>query len=446
MDILNLPNLNLISVEDTDESILITAEPTAQPKCCQKCGIVRQHNLSKYGKKRQCFMDIPVRGKRVAVYIDRQRYVCRDCGATFFEDLLDMDDSHFATKRLIEYIEQESLRRTFTTIADDVGVNEKTVRNIFNAFVSILNQNYRPVIPKWIGIDEIHVIHRPRCIITNIESRTVIDFLPDRNKQTVIDYFMKMRGKRNIEYVTMDMWKPYKDACNYMMPDAKVIVDKFHIVRMANQAIETVRKSIRKTLSDKHRKALMHDRFILLKRRHELSEKQVETLNSWVGVFQPLSDAYALKEMYYDIWDLKSAYDAYEQYKEWVSLITPETKDAFKELTTAMKNWKEEIFNYFDMPLTNAYTESLNGLIRVTNRMGRGYSFDALRAKLLFTEGLTKVKRPKFEKYQSEGFLMDLFKNYDPLHPEVQDLIFDLMDSSQDAFSTQEVKLDLTQG
>ena len=54
----------------------------------------------------------------------------------------------------------------------------------------------------------------------------------------------------------------------------------------------------------------------------------------------------------------------------------------------------------FEHPVTNAYTESLNSLIRVMNRPGRGYSFEALRAKILFTEGAHKHKlsRPKFER------------------------------------------------
>jgi len=60
-----------------------------------------------------------------------------------------------------------------------------------------------------------------------------------------------------------------------------------------------------------------------------------------------------------------------------------------------MNNWEEEIFNYFDSPITNAYTESLNRLIKTMNHIGRGYSFEALRAKILFTQGYRKVKKKK---------------------------------------------------
>lgn len=83
-------------------------------------------------------------------------------------------------------------------------------------------------------------------------------------------------------------------------------------------------------------------------------------------------------------------------FKDWEASLAAEIKDAFYPLTRAVNNWMPEIMAYFDHPVTNAYTESLNNLIRVMNRLGRGYSFEALRAKILFTEGVCKVKKPKF--------------------------------------------------
>ena len=56
-------------------------------------------------------------------------------------------------------------------------------------------------------------------------------------------------------------------------------------------------------------------------------------------------------------------------------------------------NWRPEIFNYFDTPITNAFTEALNGLAKIANRMGRGYSFEAIRAKLLFGPAKQPGKR-----------------------------------------------------
>ena len=60
-----------------------------------------------------------------------------------------------------------------------------------------------------------------------------------------------------------------------------------------------------------------------------------------------------------------------------------------------MDNWQPEVFNYFTHKATNAYTESANGLAKIANRLGRGYSFDAIRAKVLFGQA-KRTDKPKF--------------------------------------------------
>jgi transposase len=69
-----------------------------------------------------------------------------------------------------------------------------------------------------------------------------------------------------------------------------------------------------------------------------------------------------------------------------------------------------EILAYFDHPVTNAYTESLNNLIRVMNRLGRGYSFEALRAKILPAEGAFKRtnSRPTFARRVKPARLIEV--------------------------------------
>ncbi|MBC7618090.1 MAG: transposase [Candidatus Saccharibacteria bacterium] len=114
---------------------------------------------------------------------------------------------------------------------------------------------------------------------------------------------------------------------------------------------------------------------------------------------------YRLKEAFYGIYQAKTVLDAMAQYETWCKSIPPELHDHFHDLTPAFQNWMPEILNYFDHPVTNAYTESLNSLIRVMDRMGWGYSFEALRAKILFTEGAHHKKRtrPKFDRQRDGG-------------------------------------------
>jgi transposase len=202
----------------------------------------------------------------------------------------------------------------------------------------------------------------------------------------------------NIRLVTMDMWRPYRDAVRAILPKATVVVDKFHVLRMANDGIEQVRKELRAGLSLKERRGLMHDRYVLLRRESELDPRSRFLLDSWTTLHPTVGFAYRLKEDFYGIYDATTRSDAGDRYAAWEAGITPDVYEAFKPLTTAWKNWQSEILNYFDHRVTNAYTESLNALIRQQDRAGRGYSFEALRAKMLYTEGLHKVERSKFER------------------------------------------------
>jgi transposase len=110
-----------------------------------------------------------------------------------------------------------------------------------------------------------------------------------------------------------------------------------------------------------------------------------------------LKEAYELKEEFYCIWDTDDPEEGSIRYSQWRHrCIASNSKDAYKDLVRAVDNWQDEIFNYFDKRLTNAYTESINSIIRQVERMGRGYSFEALRAKMLFNENLHKKRKPRF--------------------------------------------------
>ncbi len=425
MDLLNLPQFKIMRIAENEHDFQIQVETYSPPSVCPHCGCVAK--LYKHDNREQICMDLPIHGKRVGLLIKRQRYKCRDCHQTFWERLdHTLNEKRSCTNRLLAFIEKQSLKRTFVSISEDIGLNEKTIRNIFRDYINRLEETVRFETPNWLGIDEIHII-KPRCVITNIEERTLIDLLTNRNKVTVIAYLNCLPNKERIQYVTMDMWQPYKDAVKSVLPKATIIVDKFHVVRMANQALETIRKQLRGDLSAKERRGLMHDRFILLKRNKDLSEMDKFTLDLWIKNHLSLGIAYELKEEFFDIWECKSKRVAVLKYHDWKEKIPSDLQYAFDPLTKAMKGWENEIFAYFDHRITNAYTESLNSLIRVINRLGRGYSFEALRAKILFTEGLVKKRKPKYQRrldgyeLRDENFAM--FNNMPPMFVRDQEEI-----------------------
>jgi len=410
-DILNLDGLKVTQVQEKDNDYYITVETTEKPDYCPHCGDITT-NFIKNGTKKQLFMDLPIHAKRVGIMIKRQRYKCQSCFSTFVEELPMMDAHRNATVRLVDYISQQSMERTYASIAKDVGVDEKTVRNIFNEYVETLRNNNKFETPRWMGIDEIYIIKKPRGVIANIKENTLVDILPNRNKETMARYFMFLPGRKDVELVTMDMWLPYRDLVSIYMPQATVVVDKFHVTRMANNSLETIRKDTAKESKPKSTKKekdeivreWKRNRKLLLMRRDQINPfKDTEahlTVQNWLADNPTLKEAYDLKEEFFEVYDFILREDALAAYQEWLYKVNNSSvKYAFKPLVTAMTNWETEIFNYFDCNrVTNAYTESLNNLIRTVNRAGRGYSFEALRAKMLYVAGAHKKATPKFDK------------------------------------------------
>nr|QIZ19205.1 ISL3 family transposase ISPpu12 [Escherichia coli]QVQ61312.1 hypothetical protein OBBJPEEJ_00197 [Escherichia sp.]UGK58050.1 hypothetical protein CDEEBMHL_00106 [Klebsiella pneumoniae] len=115
-------------------------------------------------------------------------------------------------------------------------------------------------------------------------------------------------------------------------------------------------------------------------------------METWTGAFPQLLAAYEHKERFYGIWDATTRPQAEAALDEWIATIPKGQKEVWSDLVRAVGNWREEIMTYFetDMPVTNAYTESINRLAKDKNREGRGYSFEVMRARMLYT---TKHKK-----------------------------------------------------
>lgn len=404
-NILNLPSYTVTHIEEDEHDYHIWAEASDHPTTCPHCD---HDNIVGFGRREQLIRDLPMHGKRVGIYIDTRRYRCRQCDKTFYERLPDVDGRRLMTIRLVDWVGKQAIKRPFAHLADEVGLAENTVKNVFRDHINDLERTVRFEVPKWMGIDEIHIIRKPRCIISNIEHNTAVEVLRDRNKKTVMRYFQSLQGRDRVHYVAMDMWKPYREAVEAMMPQATIVIDKFHVVRMANEALEVIRKAQRAQLTTEERRGLMHDRFVLLKRRHDLTDQESLKLSGWVANYPILGEAYNAKEAFYGIWELDSRTEAERAYAIWRHNLVQEVREAFHPLVRAVENWYSHIFAYFDHPITNAYTESLNNLIRVMTRLGRGYSFEALRAKILFSEGALKVKRPTYRRRRKEPAMEDL--------------------------------------
>lgn len=404
---LDLPEFQICDLKHNEHDIRIYVEKRNKPSVCPNCG-VHEPPIRVHSKRVQDVRDKNILDKRVGLMFNRIRYKCMDCNTTFYEHSDAIPPKSRMTKRLRNYIAEQSKRRSFTELETELDISNVTIREIFLEEAKKLKSGLLIDTPSIIGIDEIHIQregkHRKQawCLICSGDNNTVMDMLPNRNKSTVTDYFANLDDPYAVKLVTMDMWEPYRDSVYASLPNAKVVIDKFHVVKLANEALNTIRKKLKGNITQVKNKSLKKERYLLLKREHDLRPMpDIVLRDAWFSEFPALRTAYQLKENFFKIYDCKSSYRAKIEFETWKNSI-PKDFHEFNAIAKTVDNWHAEIFNYFDYRVTNAFVEGINSTIRAIEKQGRGYSFDVLRAKVMFYIN-HKIEKPK-PTYASNSF------------------------------------------
>lgn len=395
-DALDLPGLRVLRIHPaTPASVCeggrlrrVEVEPTVTPTACPKCQSPR---LYRHGLRRQHYADAPHFGEPTVLEVHRRRWRCRDCKTLFPDPLPGMDENRRATDRLIRFVRTRSLKYTFASIGRDVGLSDVSVRHIFNDWVRDLERQYTFVTPRWLGIDEVQLLGQYRCILTNVEKNTVYDLRPSRTMAGLRAYFHQFPGRKDVELFSTDLWNNYATVAREFFPEAIVVADRFHIQRMGTNGMEAARLAIRKGLTRKVRLQLKDERHVLLKHGSRLNDREREILGVIHRDFPSLALAWRCKERFFAIWEQTDRQSASAAMDAWIASVPPAMAVFFKEALNALAARRDHILNYFDHRITNAYTESINRLAKSINRMGRGYSLEVVRAKMLYdTNALAK--------------------------------------------------------
>ena len=127
---LDLSEYKLIKKDEKEHDIIFHLSTIEKPTSCKFCNL---KSIRKYRKRNQFYFDIPSRGKRVGLRIEVQSYLCKKCNRSFIEKLPKINFQRRMTNRLLKYIEEKSLQRPFTHLAEEIGCTEGTIRNISKA-------------------------------------------------------------------------------------------------------------------------------------------------------------------------------------------------------------------------------------------------------------------------------------------------------------------------
>lgn len=392
-DLLNLPGVKPVDLRTERGSITIVADVIeGEPPICPDCN----RPLYKHGKRTNLFADTPLQMQPVRLEVNRIRYRCDACGKTVTHELEFLDERRRATKRLVDAIRSRCLGTTFHALAQQTGLAVNTIKNIALDLIDDLEGSVHYETPVIMGIDELNLAGGFRCIITNLATNNVFQILEQRTQAHMKPFFETLPDREKVEWVCTDMWRPFKQSFGPFFPNAQLVIDKFHVVRMASDALDHERKKYQAELSREDRiKVKKSIRWLTLKRPGSLSQAEQSALLIVRAKMPDLALAYDLKEGFYCIYDCDDKGTAISRFQNWKGALPADGYEQFHKLAKTVENHFDDIFAYWDCPhrITNAYTECLNGMVKLANRMGRGYSYEIIRAKTLYEKAARNVGR-----------------------------------------------------
>ncbi len=391
----------IIDRHEEDGNVTYDLEPIEEPESCPTC---YSSSIKKHGTFQRSARDLSEYAKKVGLIIHTHRYKCQNCLSTWVPQFRSIDSNAKMTNRMRDYIRKQSLTVPFSRIKDELDISVSTIREIFKAYVDGLDSKRKIVAPRVLGIDENYLNNAYRCIYTDIENGLIIDLTPDRKDDTVKRWIATLPEKDRIECVTMDMWWHYRDDVHAELPGIPIVVDKFHVIKNLNDALDALRKSLKDDLTANERRHAKDNRWLLLHNNEDLDFMAEARLNDLLYSFPQFKEPYELKESFRNIYKAETREDAENRYSEWKEMAL--SYAPYRDFIDTVDNWYEEIFNYFDHHYTNAVTESLNNLCKEIAAIGRGYTFDVLRAKILY--GTKATKPARYHYYKKEKPLSDI--------------------------------------
>jgi len=232
---------------------------------------------------------------------------------------------------------------------------------------------------KYIAIDEFAVSkgHTYKTVVLNLETSQVL-YIGDGRQKGCLDHFWKrLRDARaRVKAVAIDMWAVYIEAVMANLPKAKIVYDRFHIVRNFNRALDDVCRSVFQQETDLNKRRLIKGtRWLLLKNSDNLNaeKSEMQRLAEALKVNQPLAAAYYLKEELQQLW-LEPTLDAARKFlNSWIKKAHSTGVFALKKFANSLAAHRSGIINWFEHQISTGPLEGLNNKIKVMKRRAYGY-------------------------------------------------------------------------
>ena len=252
--------------------------------------------------------------------------------------------------------------------------NAHRLWTIFNYWIECAKQADQPVTPKQLGLDETSKRkgHDYISVAVNLKERRVIHIAEGKDKKAVYSIKSHLESKgvdvSKVTDISMDMSPSFIAGANAYFPEAAIHFDRFHVVKLLNEAMDEVRKVERKEHAE-----LKGHKYVFLRNKENLSSKQATKLSELIQLFPTLGKAYRLKELFHDVWEMETEEEATHFLVDWCEEVEKENIPAFKKFIKTIKLHWSGIVNFCETEINNGILEGINTKIQLAKRRARGY-------------------------------------------------------------------------
>jgi transposase len=368
-----MPELRILWQEEARGRFEVRVMYRRERVTCPRCGEITSKEHDRREQRKQ---DRRLRDKPVYLMLLKRRFRCHGCGKVFTEPDEVFGPRRRSSSRFREYLGREALHQTVRRTAQKERVGEGLVRKcVAEEIGRMLGAREAREAPEFMGVDEYSVSGRRlyHTAICDLVDREVMEVVEGQGQQRVKEYLDRLPRPERVKAVAMDMHEPFRQAVQICLPGAKVVADKFHLVRHVNGAVDKVRSDLQGESGRGKKRELFRSRYTLLKGAERLKEWEKERLAKLFAGYPELKQAWDLKEgfrAWYRETDRERAEKGLNRLEQQ---IRSSSLASFKQLLSMLTGWREEILNYFDYRITNGFVEGKNNRIKTIKRMGYGY-------------------------------------------------------------------------
>ena len=322
-------------------------------------------------------------GKQI-IY-QKRRYRCPECKKVFSENHPFIARYYrIPYSDIAEVIQDHAQLISTCAIAERHDISPTTAARLFH-MVSPSSK----ALDEAISIDEFsgNVDEKFQVVMNSLTKRKCLNILPSRSPDklynAIVEYPLEERMK--VKYVSIDLSTAFYKMAQACFPNAQIVADHFHAVRMANDALDTVRKEVQSKLGKENRKFFKHSRKLLLKQENTLTEEERQACAVLLNYSENLSVTYAMKEAYFQIFESKDGPEFSKRLRKFRQATEKQDRPAFRTLLRTTGRWKKELICGISTGLNNGFTEGCNTTIKTLKRVCYGFrNFENFKRRILF--------------------------------------------------------------